>query len=75
MEDELAQVVATGIAWDNEEHAEGICAEGATIIDPIGRLFALSIPMMTACFAARRAQVGIALNDACRELLGDLGAI
>ena len=38
---------SAGIAVDDEEHTEGICALGTGFIDPMGRAIALSIPVPT----------------------------
>ena len=65
---ELGQIAASGIAWDIEEHADGICAVGSAFVDPLGRDFALSIPVPTARFAAKRDQLG-------RAVLGAVAAI
>lgn len=40
----------TGIAFDAEEHTEGICAVGTAFLDPLGRCIALSIPVPTTRF-------------------------
>lgn len=66
---ELERAAATGIAWDMEEHFEGICAAGTAFIDPIGRSFALSVPVPKTKFAAKRATIAASLTDACARLL------
>ena len=45
------------VAWDLEEHTEGICAVGTAFIDPLGRDFALSVPVPAARFAAKRDEI------------------
>ena len=44
----------SGVAYDLEEHTEGICAVGAAFLDPIGRAVALSIPVPTTRFRNKR---------------------
>lgn len=65
---EIARVRETQLAFDLEEHAEGICAIGTGFIDPLGREFALSVPMPVARFAAKRDAV-------CSDLLAARDAI
>jgi DNA-binding IclR family transcriptional regulator len=69
---ELDSAATTGIAWDMEEHFEGICAAGAAFVDPIGRSFALSVPVPKTRFAAKRDTIAVALRDACARLLTKL---
>lgn len=51
LEAELAQIRKTGIAYDREEHSEGISAIGAAIVGPEGELAAVSIPVPAVRFA------------------------
>lgn len=44
-------------AIDDEEHTEGICALGTAFHDPLGRIFAVSVPVPTTRF--RRSQKSI----------------
>jgi DNA-binding IclR family transcriptional regulator len=67
LEEELKSIQATGIAYDLEEHTAGICAVGAAQVDPLGRLYAISIPIPTARFAAKREKVAQQLAAANRE--------
>jgi DNA-binding IclR family transcriptional regulator len=50
----IESVRRSGIAYDLEEHTEGICAVGAAFLDPIGRAVALSIPVPTTRFRNKR---------------------
>jgi DNA-binding IclR family transcriptional regulator len=43
-----------GVAYDLEEHTEGICAVGTAFLDPIGRAVAISIPVPTTRFRNKR---------------------
>jgi DNA-binding IclR family transcriptional regulator len=51
---EIESVRRTGVAYDLEEHTEGICAVGAAFLDPIGRAVALSIPVPATRFHNKR---------------------
>jgi DNA-binding IclR family transcriptional regulator len=44
----------SGVAYDLEEHTEGICAVGTAFLDPIGRAVAISIPVPTTRFRNKR---------------------
>jgi DNA-binding IclR family transcriptional regulator len=64
----------TGIAMDDEEHTEGICALGTGFLDPMGRAIALSIPVPTTRFKRIRQELGaqlLAARERIREALGD----
>ncbi|HEX8483796.1 IclR family transcriptional regulator [Sphingomonas sp.] len=69
---DLDLAASTGIAWDIEEHTDGICAAGSAFVDPIGRSFALSVPVPTARFAAKREAIAETLADACTRLLAKI---
>jgi DNA-binding IclR family transcriptional regulator len=45
LERQVQAVLKTGLAFDMEEHTEGICAVGTSFIDAGGRPYALSIPV------------------------------
>lgn len=68
VDDDLAEVTRTGLAWDIEEHAEGVCAVGACFSDRLGRDFAISVPVPAARFAAKREAIGAALLAAITEI-------
>jgi DNA-binding IclR family transcriptional regulator len=69
IEGEIADFFKTQIAWDIEEHAEGICAAGTSFIDPLGRDFAISIPAPSARFAAKRERIAERLRAAQDEAI------
>jgi DNA-binding IclR family transcriptional regulator len=50
----IESVRRSGIAYDLEEHTEGICAVGTAFLDPIGRAVAISIPVPTTRFRNKR---------------------
>lgn len=54
------------IACDKEEYTEGICAMSVTFADPLGRAFAISIPVPSARFDRKRVTLELALRN-CRE--------
>lgn len=47
---ELEQIRVEAIAWDREEHAEGISAIGTAFLDGKGRAYAISLPVPTSRF-------------------------
>ena len=55
---ELVKVIESvrrlGVAYDLEEHTEGICAVGTAFLDPLGRAVAISIPVPTTRFIGKR---------------------
>lgn len=63
----------TGIAFDLEEHTEGICAVGAAFLDPFGRPMALSIPVPATRFKRMKAELAARLVEARRQVLDSLG--
>jgi DNA-binding IclR family transcriptional regulator len=65
----MVQVDKTGLAWDDEEHSEGICAVGTAFADPLGRAFAVSIPVPTVRFRRKRAQLGKALLQTRTQII------
>jgi DNA-binding IclR family transcriptional regulator len=58
----------TGVAFDLEEHTEGICAVGTAFLDPLGRCMALSIPVPTTRFNKMKSEL-------VRELLSARSSI
>jgi DNA-binding IclR family transcriptional regulator len=58
----------TQLCYDLEEHSEGICAIGTSFIDPLGRDFALSVPMPVARFKNKKNKVGKRLLEARDQL-------
>ena len=50
LNDELKTIAATGLAYDREEHTEGISAVGAAFFDRQGDLYAISLPTPSARF-------------------------
>jgi len=63
--EELEEVRATGIAYDREEHTEGICAVGATIHGPMGELAAITIPLPATRFYGHEEHLAALLLQTC----------
>jgi DNA-binding IclR family transcriptional regulator len=73
---ELTRVRAEGVAFDREEHTEGVCAVGAAIAGPDGPVAAISVPVPTPRFHAveRRVaeRVRAAAAEASHEIAGSV---
>jgi DNA-binding IclR family transcriptional regulator len=63
----------TRIAFDAEEHTEGICAVGTAFLDPLGRCIALSIPVPTTRFKRMKANLVKELLSARASIVEMLG--
>ena len=63
----------TGIAFDDEEHTEGICAVGTAFLDPLGRSIALSIPVPTPRFQRMKSTLVKELLKARASIIETLG--
>lgn len=48
----LDEITETGIAFDNDEHTDGICAAGFAFEDWAGNIHAISVPVPTSLFFA-----------------------
>jgi len=64
---ELATVRRTGVAFDREEHTEGISAVAAAVSDGAGRVGAISIPVPTPRFRVNEERYADALREAADE--------
>lgn len=62
-----------GVAFDLEEHTEGICAVGTAFLDPLGRRMALSIPVPTTRFNKMKTDLVKELLSARASILETLG--
>lgn len=65
LELEIKNIRETGIAFDNEEHTQGICAVGTSIIGPMGEIAAVSVPTPSVRFEDKKIALVEALKD-CR---------
>jgi DNA-binding IclR family transcriptional regulator len=54
---ELKTVRTSGVAFDREEHASGICAAGVALYDSLGNAVAVSVPVPTQRFAGREKEI------------------
>lgn len=71
--EELAEIRASGIAFDREEHHEGISAVGAVVRDPAGAMAAVSIPVPTQRFPGSEERLAAALRRSVEEMTEHLG--
>ena len=60
---EIASIRKNGVAFDKEEHCEGVCAIGVAIEDPYGRNIAISIPVPTIRFNRNKKQLAARLRE------------
>jgi len=77
IEQELERIRAEGVAFDREEHTEGICAAGTTIRGLVGVPVAVSIPLPAQRFYGREPLLRDALlswSQRVEHELGDVGA-
>jgi DNA-binding IclR family transcriptional regulator len=70
---ELEQVRAEGIAYDREEHSEGICAVGTVIRGLTGLSVAVSVPLPAQRFYGREAMLHDALLRWAERVERELG--
>jgi len=63
----------SGVAFDLEEHTEGICAVGTAFLDPLGRCMALSIPVPTTRFRKMKGALANELLRARASIVETLG--
>ena len=72
LDEEIAQVRATGVAFDREENSLGISAVAVALRSPAGELACISIPVPTQRFAAKEKELAallLAHRDAMRQKL------
>jgi DNA-binding IclR family transcriptional regulator len=66
-------VARTGIAFDREEHTEGISAVRAVVRDAFGSMGAITIPMPTQRFSGRERELAARLREVAAEATRALG--
>jgi len=71
---QLKAVRATGIAFDREEHAAGVCAAGVAMHDPLGNAVAISVPVPTQRFVGREKEIAEKLLATKRALEANMSA-
>jgi DNA-binding IclR family transcriptional regulator len=59
----------SGVAYDDQEHSEGICAVGIACLDSIGREYSLSIPVPASRWASKRQLLSKLLKKTKADLL------
>lgn len=65
---EIEECRRTQIAFDREEHTEGIAAVGTAFLDPLGRPLAISIPVPTTRFNRLESKLVTELRRTRREI-------
>jgi DNA-binding IclR family transcriptional regulator len=70
---ELAEIRRQGVAFDREEHAEGICAVGAAVLDASGPVAAISVPVPATRFRGREQLYAAAVAAAAAQASRLLG--
>ena len=66
---DLRSVRRTGLAFDDEEHTEGISAAGICLTDMTGAPIMISVPVPTSRYRQRKSEIGKALLGARAALL------
>jgi DNA-binding IclR family transcriptional regulator len=65
---ELAAIRESGVAYDREEHTDGICAVGMAIHTRSDGWAAVSVPMPASRFYGREARLARAVSACCRKI-------
>lgn len=63
----------SGVAYDNQEHTEGICAVGTAFLDPLNHAYAVSIPVPATRFSKLKPTLIRELLRTRRRILAALG--
>lgn len=71
---QIAEIRATGVAYDREEHTTGICAVGRVVPTPDGGYAAVSVPLPAQRFYGHEQRLAGALDDAGRDMQAILAA-
>jgi DNA-binding IclR family transcriptional regulator len=66
---EVEGIREAGVAWDLNEHTEGISAAGFAFQDPVGLIYAISIPVPTYRFDGLKGNLENQLLEARKEVL------
>lgn len=61
------------LAYDIEEHTEGICAVAVSFMDPLNRAFAISMPVPTPRFSRNKDVIEAALLKCRDQIVNSLG--
>jgi DNA-binding IclR family transcriptional regulator len=68
----LREVEKSELAYDLEEHSDGICAVGTAFKDTLGREYSLSIPVPAARFDNKRQVLSRLLKKVKADLVEQL---
>ncbi|MEM8653353.1 MAG: IclR family transcriptional regulator [Pseudomonadota bacterium] len=67
---QVEDVRATGIAFDENEHTDGICAMGFAVADRVGDIFAVSVPVPSARYDRVKQSLAQAIKAAIEDVAG-----
>lgn len=73
VEAEVRRAAKSGLAFDREEHSQGICAVGTAFLDALGRPHAISIPIPAQRFETKREMVESALLATRKAVVREVG--
>ena len=71
---DLAAVRRTGVAFDREEHTQGICAAGVALRDPLGNAVAISVPVPSQRFNELETSIAARLSATKRAMEARMNA-
>lgn len=69
---EIGDIRSSSLAVDDQEHSEGISAVGTAFLDPLGRIYAVSVPVPTIRFVKSKQSISEALLSFRQQLLAEL---
>lgn len=72
LESEIQKAIRTGLAFDLEEHTEGVCAIGTAFLDQIGQPYAISIPVPRQRFDQKKRTLEEPLLECRRRLVSQI---
>jgi DNA-binding IclR family transcriptional regulator len=72
---DLKTVRRAGVAYDREEHTQGICAVGVALHDPLGNSVAISVPVPSQRFADRHTLIAERLLATKRALETQMNSV
>lgn len=73
LREDIADFPSTLLTYDNEEYTEGISAVGTGFVDPLGRIYAISLPVPTLRFGDLLPSLEKALHRCRSEIIDALG--
>jgi DNA-binding IclR family transcriptional regulator len=68
--EQIAEVRATGLAWDHDEHTMGVSGVAGMIHDAWGETAVITIPVPSLRFGGREPELGHALRTTCERFSG-----